>query len=65
MGRALMAATERAHQALDVIGGKWVADILDQLSDGPLRYSELQTRIPDVASSVLTRTLDRWNATGW
>lgn len=59
-----MAATERAHQTLDVIGGKWVADVLDHLSDGPLRYSELQTRISGVASSVLTRTLRRMERDG-
>lgn len=46
------------------MAGKWVADVLDRLSDGPMRYSELQQEIDDVASSVLTRTLRRMERDG-
>lgn len=48
-----------ARGALEVVAGKWVVDVLDRLSGGPMRHSELQQEIRDVASSVLTRTLRR------
>jgi len=41
-----------------------VADVLDRLSDGPMRYSKLHHEIEDVASSVLTRTLRRMERDG-
>lgn len=59
-----MAATALVNEAMAVLGGKWVADVLAQLSDGPLRYSELHAEIEGVASSVLTRTLKRMERDG-
>lgn len=59
-----MAASRLARQALEVVAGRWVPDVLDRLSDGPMRYSELQHEIEGVASSVLTRTLRRMERDG-
>lgn len=59
-----MAASEPVRQALEVVGDKWVADVLDRLSTGPLRYSELHQGIRSVSTSVLTRTLRRMERDG-
>lgn len=54
-----------AGLALDVIAGKWVLPVLEQLSEGPKRYTELQGEIQDVAGSMLTRTLRRMERNGF
>lgn len=38
--------------------------MIERLTEGPLRYSELQLEIEGVASSVLTRTLRRMERDG-
>lgn len=55
---------QAARASLDVLCGKWVLGLLVQLGDGPLRYTELQRRLPDVAGSMLTRTLRRMERDG-
>ena len=42
---------------LDVIGGKYKILILNALRSGILRYSELQKRIPNATSKMLTQQL--------
>jgi DNA-binding HxlR family transcriptional regulator len=42
---------------LDRIGDKWTVLVIGALSDGPLRFSVLRTRIGGVAPKVLTQTL--------
>lgn len=48
----------------DVVSGKWVPEVLDQLLNEQKRYSELQQRIQGVSTSVLTRTLPRMERDG-
>ncbi|MEV0331346.1 helix-turn-helix domain-containing protein [Nocardia sp. NPDC050717] len=46
-----------ARQLLDRIGDKWVSLAINALADGPLRYSELNQRLPGVSQKMLTQTL--------
>lgn len=45
------------RETLGRIADKWTLIILDQLEDGPHRFSVLQKRIPDVSQKMLTQTL--------
>lgn len=49
---------------LSRIGDKWTTLVVLLLSDGPLRFSELRTRIGSVAPKVLTQTLRRMERDG-
>jgi DNA-binding HxlR family transcriptional regulator len=42
---------------LDRIGDKWTVLVIGALEDGPLRFTEVRTRIGGVAPKVLTQTL--------
>jgi DNA-binding HxlR family transcriptional regulator len=46
-----------AEAAVAVIGGKWKTLILWKLRDAPLRFSELQERLPIVTPRMLTKAL--------
>jgi DNA-binding HxlR family transcriptional regulator len=46
-----------SRQVLDRIGDKWTVLVVIALTDGPLRYSELATRIERVSQKMLTQTL--------
>lgn len=43
--------------AVAVIGGKWKTLILWKLRDGPLRFSEIQERLPTVTPRMLSKAL--------
>ena len=45
------------REILGRIADKWTLLILDELEDGPHRFSMLQKRIPDVSQKMLTQTL--------
>lgn len=42
---------------LDRVGDKWTVLVIDALSEGPLRFTQLRDRIGGVAPKVLTQTL--------
>ena len=42
---------------LDRIGDKWTVLVIGALEDGPLRFTEVRSRIGGVAPKVLTQTL--------
>ncbi|MEV7010173.1 helix-turn-helix domain-containing protein [Streptosporangium sp. NPDC051022] len=46
-----------ARELLDTLSDKWVSLILNALSDGPLRYSDLGRIIAGVSQKMLTQTL--------
>ncbi len=50
--------------ALDVIRGRWKPSILFQVCQGPKRFSELQTAMPEVSAQVLTSQLRELEADG-
>ncbi len=45
------------RQMLDRIGDRWTVLVIGALSDGPLRYSELSSRVDGVSQKMLTQTL--------
>ncbi|MEV6428502.1 helix-turn-helix domain-containing protein [Nocardia sp. NPDC051463] len=45
------------RQLLDRISDKWVSLVLVALSDGPLRYAEINRSIAGVSPKMLTQTL--------
>lgn len=45
------------REILGRIADKWTLLILDELEDGPHRFSVLQKRIPEVSQKMLTQTL--------
>ncbi|MFF3567906.1 winged helix-turn-helix transcriptional regulator [Nocardia jiangxiensis] len=45
------------REVLDRIGDKWTVLIVSTLSDGSLRYSDLQASIPGISQRMLTQTL--------
>lgn len=44
-------------EALNVIGGKWKLVILWYLSQGTLRFSELEKKIPNITQKMLSQSL--------
>lgn len=46
-----------SRQVLDRIADKWTALVIHALSDGTLRYSEVQRRVGGVSQKMLTQTL--------
>ncbi|WP_439576239.1 winged helix-turn-helix transcriptional regulator [Elioraea sp.] len=47
-----------------VIGGKWKAVILFQLTSGPKRFNELRRRVPEITQRMLTLQLRALEAAG-
>src|SRR3954468_10875885 len=45
------------REILDKVGDKWSMLIVMTLSAGPLRFSELKRRVPDISQKMLTQTL--------
>lgn len=45
------------RQVLDRVGDKWSMLIIAVLENGPLRYTDLQRRIPGISQRMLTHTL--------
>ncbi|AXL86986.1 transcriptional regulator [Streptomyces sp. CB09001] len=52
------------RQVLDRVGDKWSMLIVVVLDDGPLRYTDLQRRIPGISQRMLTHTLRQLVADG-
>ncbi|MFJ7146857.1 winged helix-turn-helix transcriptional regulator [Streptomyces sp. NPDC100445] len=46
-----------ARQLLDRISNKWVSLIVNALSAGPQRYSDLSRRLASISQKMLTQTL--------
>ncbi|MFB9304020.1 helix-turn-helix domain-containing protein [Kibdelosporangium philippinense] len=50
--------------ALDVMGGKWKALILWELTDGPQRFGQLRRQVDDMSERVLILQLRELEACG-
>lgn len=48
-----------------LIQGKWAILILHHLSEGPLRFNELQRRMPKMTHATLSAQLKQLEAKGW
>lgn len=51
-------------ECMQLIGGRWTANILWHLSGGPRRFSELRADIPGVSAKVLTTRLREMEGAG-
>jgi DNA-binding HxlR family transcriptional regulator len=52
------------HQAVELIGKRWTGAILFVLMDGPLRFSEIKTLVPDLSDRLLSERLKELEAAG-
>lgn len=59
MGAAydVMAATCPSRTVLHRIGARWTIFVVTALADGPMRFTELKTRIQGITPKVLAETL--------
>ena len=47
----------RFHLAVELIGKRWTGAILRVLLDGPARFGEIQSRVPDLSDRLLSERL--------
>ena len=52
------------REILGRIADKWTLIILDELEDGPHRFSFLQRKIPEISQKMLTQTLRSMESDG-
>jgi DNA-binding HxlR family transcriptional regulator len=52
------------HQAIELIGKRWTGAILFVLLDGPLRFSEVKTLVPDLSDRLLSERMKELEAEG-
>ncbi len=45
------------HHAVELVGKRWTGAILSVLMDGPLRFSEVKTLVPDLSDRLLSERL--------
>ena len=45
------------HRAVELVGRRWTGAILSVLLDGPLRFSEVKTLVPDLSDRLLSERL--------
>ncbi|MBA2566638.1 MAG: winged helix-turn-helix transcriptional regulator [Thermoleophilaceae bacterium] len=45
------------HRAVELVGKRWSGAILMVLMDGPLRFSEIRDRVPDLSDRLLSQRL--------
>ncbi|MFJ7213614.1 winged helix-turn-helix transcriptional regulator [Amycolatopsis sp. NPDC098790] len=66
MGAAhdLLAARCSSSAVLNLVGARWVPTVLNALSTGPLRFTELKKIVEGVTAKALTETLRTLEADG-
>ncbi|MCX6607019.1 MAG: helix-turn-helix domain-containing protein [Acidobacteria bacterium] len=52
-----MDTEELVQQTLDRVADKWTLNVIEELHNGELRFSQLQKRIPSISQKMLTKTL--------
>jgi DNA-binding HxlR family transcriptional regulator len=52
------------HHAIELIGKRWTGAIVFVLMDGPLRFSEVKTLVPDLSDRLLSERLKELEAEG-
>lgn len=50
--------------AQKILAGKWTMLIMHLLDDGPVRFNELQRRLPDMTHATLSRQLKQLEQDG-
>lgn len=54
----------RFQRAIELIGARWSGTILRVLLDGPMRFSEIASVIPEISDRSLSRRLKELEAEG-
>jgi DNA-binding HxlR family transcriptional regulator len=62
--RPLFVLCRRFHHAVELIGRRWTGAILRGLLNGPARFSELRTAIPDLSDRLLCERLRELESEG-
>src|ERR1700722_15122721 len=52
------------HEAVELVGRRWSGAILRALMDGPLRFSEVAARIPELSDRLLSERMKELEARG-
>ena len=52
------------HQAVELVGKRWSGAILSVLLDGPLRFSEIRTLVPEISDRLLSERLKELEGEG-
>jgi DNA-binding HxlR family transcriptional regulator len=52
------------HHAVELVGKRWTGAILSVLMDGPLRFSEVKTLVPDLSDRLLSERLKELETEG-
>ena len=52
------------HHAVELVGKRWTGAILSVLMDGPLRFSEVKTLVPDLSDRLLSERLKELEGEG-
>jgi DNA-binding HxlR family transcriptional regulator len=52
------------HQAVELIGKRWTGAIVFVLMEGPLRFSEVKTLVPDLSDRLLSERMKELEAEG-
>jgi DNA-binding HxlR family transcriptional regulator len=52
------------HRAVELIGKRWTGAILFVLMDGPLRFSQVKTLVPDLSDRLLSERMKELEAAG-
>ena len=50
------------HHAIELIGKRWTGAIVFVLMDGPLRFSEVKTLVPDLSDRLLSERMKELEA---
>ena len=50
------------HRAVELIGKRWNGAIVNVLLDGPLRFSEIRSLVPDISDRLLSERLKELEA---
>ena len=52
------------HHAIELIGKRWTGAIVFVLMDGPLRFSEVKTLVPDLSDRLLSERMKELESEG-
>ncbi len=52
------------HEAVELVGRRWTGAILRVLMDGPLRFSEIAQRVPELSDRLLSERMKELEARG-
>ena len=60
--KAVTSICPRYHHAVELIGRRWNGAIVRILLDGPARFAEIATKVPDISDRMLAERLKELEA---